>query len=139
MTSGIEPKENQPTFTRAAVPVAAVPLNSTARPRGNSKKSNPRCAESGIKFFGGRISLDDYSVRMESFNEDARCAIKLWAVVRGCFGDEEAVDARPDDKWLLQQVFPGQLKEHEIKELKELRDNLGRSQGRKSSHREKGD
>ena len=66
-------------------------------------------------------------MRVESFDKDARCAIELWDIVRDCFDDEEAVDARPHDEWLLQQKSTGRLTEDEIQELKRLLDELGRS------------
>jgi hypothetical protein len=80
-----------------------------------------------VYHFGRIISLDDFSVRMPSLNEDARRAIRLWAVVRDCFGDEQAVDARPRDKWVLQQKPVGRLEEDEIQELKALLEKIGRN------------
>lgn len=86
-----------------------------------------------ITDFAAHISFEDYSVSVESFKEDtiredARCALKLWKVVRDCFSDEEAVDARADDKELLQLMnSPGRLTDDQIEELNSLLEERGHS------------
>ena len=52
----------------------------------------------------GQKTITINFLREEGFNEDVRCAIELWDLVRDCVGDEEAVDVRPYDKMLLKQV-----------------------------------